>query len=113
MDKDLKLEIDRKNFIRAVQVAKSLGYDEKMIKGLQFQALWQMAALYRNASGMRILAQQYGFQKEELKDYLEDRASKEKENGNIKALSTCFDITTGKYFNFNEWLDFHTNKWKE
>jgi len=113
MNKDLKVEIERKNFIRAVQIAKSLGLTEEKIKDLQLQALWQMAVLNRNAAGLKILAQEYNVQKGELKKYLEDRSYRERENRKTKALSVCFDLTTRKYLNFQEWLDYYTKKWKD
>ena len=41
------------------------------------------------------------------------KTEREKGNVSFKALSTCFDITTGRYFDFKEWLEFYTGKWKD
>lgn len=112
-DNDLQFEIGRQNFVRAAQKAALLGLSVDKIRELQLEAIWRMAAINRNAPGVKHLAQEYGFKKEYLKKYLDDRANREINNGNIKALSTCFDITTGKYFDFKEWLDFYTGKWKD
>lgn len=107
--KDIEFEIERKNFVRAVRIARSIGMSEDTMRDLQLQALWQMA-LNRNAVGVKILAQEYGVSKRELKKYLENRAIKERINVKNKDLSACFDVTTGKYFNFEEWLKFYTEK---
>ncbi len=110
---DLKFEIERKNFVRAVRIAVSLGMSKDTTRVLQLRALWQMAALNRNSVGVKILAQEYGVPERELKKYLQNRANQERENGNAKVLSTCFDMATGKYYTFEEWLEFYAEKWKE
>ncbi len=107
--KDLQFEIERRNFVRATRIARSLGMSEEKIRDLQLQALWQMA-LNRNAAGVKILAQEYGVSKRELEKYLENRAIQERINVKTKGLSACFDVTTGKYINFKEWLKFYTEK---
>lgn len=110
---DLTSEIERKNFVRAAWIAETLGISKDSIKELQHEALWEMAALNRNAAGTKFLAQEYGVQKQELKTYFEARTKQERENGNLKVLSSRFDIATGKYLTFEEWLEYYTKKWKD
>lgn len=110
---DLRFEIVRKNFVRAAQIATLLGLSADKIRDLQLEAIWQMAAINRNASGVKHLTREYGFKKNDLKKNLKDRMNEEKGNVSFKALSTCFDIATGKYFDFKEWLEFYTGKWKD
>ena len=112
-DNDLRFEIGRKNFVRAAQIATLLGLSVDKIRDLQLEAIWQMAAINRNASGFKHLTREYGIKKDDLKKYLKDRANEEKGNVSFKALSTCFDITTRRYFDFKEWLEFYTGKWKD
>ncbi|MBN2467668.1 MAG: hypothetical protein JXD19_05905 [Deltaproteobacteria bacterium] len=110
---DLEKEIERQNFVRAVEIAASLGLSTNEVRDLQFEALWQMAALNRNAGGTKILAQAYGVPKQELIKFLEDKAARFRENGDAKVISTHFDPATGKYFTFEGWVAFHIEKWKD
>ena len=70
-------------------------------------------ALNRNPKGTKILALEYGISKQELKQYLEERAEQSKKEGFIKALTACYDTTTAKYFTFEEWLDFYIKIWEK
>lgn len=102
---ELKIEIEHEHFARAALIAASLGLPEAEIKDLRCKALWQMSAIYRNALGTKILAQQYGFSKEEVRQILEQHAEKSRNRGNSKALEPCYDYSTGKYLSFEEWMD--------
>jgi len=108
----LKSEIKRNNFTRAAYIAASLDLSEDKLRDIQFDALWQMAALNRNALGTKTLAQKYGVSKQELKKYLQERAKQLRENGHTKALAARYDMITGKYLTFEEWVKFYTEIWK-
>ncbi|BDV41583.1 hypothetical protein GURASL_05060 [Geotalea uraniireducens] len=109
---DLKYELERNNFVRAAQIAASRGLAENELREIQFEALWQMAQ-NRNAVGTRKLAQEWGVSKQELKEYLQNRAVEHRKTGDIKLLTSCYDAGTGKYFSFEEWLEFYAEKWKD
>ena len=101
---ELKKAIEHKNFARAEQLAASLHLAGSELKRIQHQALCQMAATYRNAHGTKILAQKYGYSKQEVKQILEEYASEIREDGNSRPLKVCYDILSGKYLTFEDWI---------
>ena len=103
-DEAFKLEIEGKNFVRAAHLALSLNLKEDKLREVRSKALWQMAAMNRNAVGTKILAKQYGYSKDELKHILERCFDRER---NKKALKSRYDPPTGKYLSFNEWMDLY------
>ena len=107
----LEAEIKRKNYTRAAHLAASLNLDEDEMENLRYQALWQMAASYRNFHGVKILAQQYGYSKQEVKHILETYANRMREKGNSRPLKSCYDCITGKYLTFEEWINLCIEKW--
>jgi hypothetical protein len=110
---ELKAEIDRGDFIRAAFVAESLGLTEGEIQELRVKALWQMSAEYRNAQGTRRLTQEFGFSKNELKQILDECAKEIRDGGNEKPLRPRYDIRSGKYLSFEEWLDNVIKNWEK
>ena len=107
----LEAEIERKNFTRAAHLAQSLNLNKDEIEKLRRQALQQMAAYYRNAHGIKILAQQYGYSRQEVKKILKKYAGQMKEKGNTRPLKACYNIATGKYLTFEEWIIYLMEKW--
>lgn len=101
---ELRNELERKNFVRAAQLAALLGNGE--LRQIQLQALWQIASA-RNAPGTKRLAAQYGIPMPELRRYLEHEVNRLKERGDHKALGVSYDATTGKYLSFEDWLNLH------
>lgn len=75
----LETEIERKNFTRAAHLAASLDLADKELKHIQHQALWQMAATYRNSHGTKALAQQNGYTNQEA-------------GGSSRKMAACFCI---------------------
>jgi hypothetical protein len=67
-----------------------------------------MAAMNRNAIGTKILANQYGYSKEELKHILEHYVD---HKGDRKALKSRYDPRTGKYLSFKEWMNLFIENW--
>jgi hypothetical protein len=59
----IKTELEHRNFISAAHLAASLKLADKVLKPIQFKALWQMAAPNRNAHGIKAIAQKYGCSK--------------------------------------------------
>ena len=110
-NEELKAAAESKRYERASNLAASLGHSEEEVETLRKEALWQMSAVFRNASGSRILAEQYGLSKKEVEDFLRKRAEEEKERGNTKSLEPTFDYLTNKYLSFDEWLDQLAKKW--
>jgi len=108
---DLKFEEDRGHYARAALVATSLGLPEEEIQDLRLKALWQMSAIYRNATGTKTLAQQYGFSKEELLEFLKQQTVEKRHDGDDKSLEPCYDHATGKYLTFEEWIDQFFKSW--
>jgi hypothetical protein len=83
---ELRTEIERENFERAALVAGSPGVSEEEIQKLRLKALWQMSAVYRNAPGTKRFAQDYGFSKKEVREFLEKHAEEKRREGDSKAL---------------------------
>jgi len=111
-DKDeLRVEIGREQFVRAAALAASCGISEEEIRALRLKALWQMSAAYRNAAGTKSLAQQYGLSKQELREFLEKHAEEKGNEGNSKTLEPCYDIATGEYLTFEEWMERFLKNW--
>lgn len=108
---ELRTEIERENFERAALVASSPGVSEEEIQKLRLKALWQMPAVYRNAPGAKRLAQDYGFSKKEVREFLEKHAEEKRREGDSKALEPCYDLSTGRYLSFEEWMDGFLKNW--
>ncbi len=100
-----KLEIEQRNFERAVVVALELGLRPEEIREIKFEALWQMAAVNRNAVGAKKLAQDFGISKEELKVFLGKKADEQRQEGNKRLLTPRYDHRSGKYLSFEEWVE--------
>ena len=75
------------------------------------KALWEMAAVNRNAPGTKMLAQEYGLSKNELKGILENYAEIRRREGHLKPLEPCYDISTGAYLTFEQWMDSFLKKY--
>ena len=103
-DETFKLEIERKNFVRAAHLGSSLGFGEDKLRDIRSKALWQMAAVNRNSLGTKILANQYGYSKAKVKHILEHYLV---HKGNKRALKSRYDPRTGKYLSFKEWMDLY------
>lgn len=108
---ELRIEIEAEQFQRAATLAASCGASEEEIQDLRLKALWQMSAVYRNAHGTKILAQQYGLSRQELREFLKKYAEDKRNEGNRKALEPCYDIGTGKYLSFEEWMGRFLKTW--
>jgi hypothetical protein len=102
---ELRAEIERGHLVRAVQVAESIGLPPEEIQDIRAKALWEMAAVNRNAPGTKRLAQEYGLSKEGLKELLERYGEERRREGDHKPLEPCYDIATGEYLDFGEWLN--------
>jgi len=110
---ELKAEIEGKRFVRAAALAKSSALPLSEVKDLQEKALWQMAAVFRNAGGARVLCEQYGFSKKEAEDLLRRWAEEQQSKGDKKTLEPTYDHGTAKYLTFEEWLDQFFKHWDE
>lgn len=110
---ELGAEIERKQFVRAATLAASCGISEEEIRALRLKALWQMSAEYRNAHGTKSLAQQYGLSKQEVREFLEKHAEEKRNEGNSKPLEPCYDIGTGEYLSFEEWMERLLRNWNK
>lgn len=107
---ELRLELDRKNFVRAAAIAAPLGLPADELRRIQAAALWEMA-VNRNASGTKRLAQQYGISRWTLQQTLERRARELREVGQDKSLAACYDACTGKYLSLEEWTNRLLETW--
>jgi len=97
--------------VRASHLAASLDDSAEKIDMPREEALWQMSAIFRNAAGSRILAEQYGLSKKELDEFLRKRCEDERARRNTKFLEPTFDYHTNKYLTFEEWLEQLMKKW--
>jgi len=111
LKEDLKAEIEGKRFVRAAALAKLSALPLSEVKDLQEKALWQMAAVFRNAGGAMVLCEQYGFSKKEAEDLLRRWAEEQQSKGDTKTLEPTYDHATGKYLAFEEWLNQFLKHW--
>jgi hypothetical protein len=110
---ELRSAVEGRHYVRAVNLALSAGKPEEVVRDLQKDGLWQMAAVFRNSAGTKILAEQYGMSKKEVEDFLRKRSEEETNKGNIKTLEPTFDHDTNQYLTFDEWLDHFLKKWSK
>jgi len=104
-EEELQEEIERGRFVRAAGIAQSMGLPREEVQDILTRALWEMAAVNRNALGTKKLAQEYGISKTELKELLEGYAEARIREGDHKTLEPCYDINTGTYLSFEQWMD--------
>lgn len=108
---ELRSEVEGGSFERAASPAASLDLSEEEVQDLRRKALWQMSAVNRNALGTKRLAQEYGLGKKELREFLEKSAEEKRREGNSKPLGPCYDLSTGRYQSFEEWMDNFLDNW--
>ena len=108
---ELEREIERGHFSRAASLAVAKGLPETEIGDLRAKALWQMAAIYRNAPGTKSLAQGYGISKDELRELLERLAKEKSHAGDTKPLEPCYDLSARAHLSFEEWLQKFIKSW--
>ncbi len=108
---ELRTEIEHGHFSKAALLAASLDLPEQELQDLRVKALWQMAAVYRNALGTKSLAQQYGLSKQEVRDLLEQHAVEKTNAGDTKPLEPCYDLNTGSHLSFEEWMYHFLKRW--
>ena len=108
---ELKRKIEAKHFVRAAALAESSAIPLSEVKELRNKALWQMAAVFRNAEGTRVLCEQYGLSKKEAEDLLKGWVEEQQSKGDKKALEPTYDQATGKYLSFEEWLNQFLKRW--
>jgi hypothetical protein len=101
---ELREAIDKGHFVRAAHLAESVGLPQEELNDIRARAMWEIAAVNRNPPGTKRLAQEYGLSKKKLKEFLEERAETKRREGDAKALEPCYDISTGTYLNFEEWM---------
>jgi hypothetical protein len=109
----LREEVEKGNFIRAACVAASGNVSKRELLELRKRALWQMGAVYRNTPGTKKLAQQYWLSKEELRELLETMAEEHRRKGSKEASKKRYNLATGAYLSFKEWLDLLVKSWKQ
>ena len=85
-------------------MAESIDVAKEEDQDARAKALWEMAAVNRNAPGTKMFAQEYGLSKGELKGLLEQYAETRRREGDRKPLEPCFDISTGAYLSFEQWM---------
>ncbi len=106
-----ELRVEGGHFERAASPAASLDLSEEEVRDLRLKALWRMSAVYRNALGTKTLAQEYGVGKEEVREFLEKSAEEKRREGDSKPLGPCYDLSTGRYLSFEEWMDNFLKNW--
>jgi len=110
---EIQVEIEGKRFVRAAALAKFSALPLSEVKELCKKALWQMAAVFRNEGGARVLCGQYGFTKKEAGEILGKLAEEQQSKGDTKTLEPTYDHATGKYLTFTEWLDQFLKHWEK
>lgn len=107
-DDSIKNALENKNCLQAVASGRNQGVSPDDIRSWQCQALWELAAVYRNDIAVKILAADYGFSKEELHALLEKQAEETAEG---KALKPRYDYVTNRHLDFHQWLDQLFRRW--
>lgn len=110
-EEELKSEIERERFDRAAALSEMLDLEPAKTRELQQKALWQMAAVYRNAPGTRKLASRYGFSRDEVEEILDDLSREERKRGGSKTLEPCYEQRSGRYLSFEEWKEALLKDW--
>jgi plasmid maintenance system antidote protein VapI len=108
---ELQEEIERGHFVRAAQLAETMGLPREELRDIRAKALGEMAAVSRNEPGTKRLAQEYGFSKQELRELLEEYAENRRRKGDLKPFEPCYDPGTGAYLSFEGWMDFFFKKY--
>jgi hypothetical protein len=103
-NEEVKREIGRGNYARALALAKADGFSDREIGDLKEKALWQAAALDRNAGGTKALAEEYGLSPDEVKGILAHEAQAKRSRGEDRELMPRYDYRTNDYLTFEEWL---------
>ena len=67
LQEELKAQIEGKRFVRAAALAKSAALPLSEVKDLQEKALWQMAAVFRNAGAQECSASSTDFPRKRLR----------------------------------------------
>ena len=111
-DEELKTELVRKNFTRAAHLGSSLKLGNSELQRIQQQAMGQMAAIYRNAKGVKALARKFGYSKKEVREIVEKYTDQMIEQGDTKPLKARYDYASGKYLTFERWLNQFIEKWR-
>jgi len=71
-EENIRSEIARHNFVRAVMLAQQHEYPQDKVQYLQKLALKQYASEYRNVQGLHKLMQEYGFSEAEVEQILKE-----------------------------------------
>ncbi len=93
----------RKNYARAVVMAKSKGKPPQEIKDLQRKALREFILESRNPQGANTLLEDYQFNKEEMEQLLREILEEARERRLLDKRQ--YDIKTKRYLNLEEWLE--------
>jgi hypothetical protein len=101
----LQVEINRRNFVRAVMLAEKGQCPQEEIRHLQELALKQMACEYRNAIALRNLVQEWGFSRAELEGLLMKAVAEHESGAERRRSDQCYDATTGKYLTLRQWVE--------
>jgi hypothetical protein len=101
----LQVEINRRNFVRAVMLAEKGQCPQEEIRRLQELALKQMACEYRNAVALRKLAQEWGFSRTEMEGLLMKAVAEHESGADKKRSEQCYDAATGKYLTPRQWVE--------
>ena len=105
LKEDIQVEINRRNFVRAVALAQKYQHSQDEIRHLQELAFKQMACEYRNAIAVRNLAQDWGFSRAELEGLLMKALSEHESKADRTRSDLCYDATTGKYLTLRQWVE--------
>jgi hypothetical protein len=105
LKEDIQVEINRRNFVRAVVLAQQYQRSQDEIRHLQGLALKQMASEYRNAIALRNLAQEWGFSRAELEGLLMKAVAEHESRADRTRSNLCYDAATGKYLTLRQWAE--------
>jgi hypothetical protein len=109
---DLSELVQKKAYRRAANLASMLGKPQDEIIRLQEKALWQMSAVYRNGSGTKRIAMDYGLSRQKVKELLMRMADESGKGNEARELEPSYDHGTATYISFKEWLELFDKRWE-
>ena len=101
----LEIALTRKNFVLAVDLARSLDRPAEEVRKIQEKALIQMALDFRNPAGTREFAEEYGISRAELAALLKSALVDEEGNAIERYERSRYNFRTERYFSGSEWIE--------
>lgn len=108
--KEFEEAIEKRNYVRSVKIAHSLGKPEVEIRKLKIMAIKQFLVEFRNPQGTIHLAKEFHLSKEEFENFIREIIQESKEKGILERRQ--FDIHQMDYLSLGEWIKKYLTNFK-